>query len=134
MGCTVGHSTLPYKEYYPDAEVWGIDAGAPVIRYAHARAQAFGLDVNFAQMNAEKTNFVDGHFDLVVSHILLHETSGKAMPNIFNECNRVLAPGGIMIHAALRPHGPFHTIYSRQRADGYHGIRRSDRGLRRKVG
>ncbi|WP_317928550.1 class I SAM-dependent methyltransferase [Halioxenophilus sp. WMMB6] len=103
MGCTVGHSTLPYKEYFPDAEIWGIDVGAPVVRYAHARAQAMGREVNFAQMNAEETTFEDGYFDLVVSHILLHETSGKAMPKIFNECQRLLAPGGMMIHADLPP-------------------------------
>ena len=103
MGCTVGHSTLPYKEYFPDAEIWGIDVGAPVIRYAHARAQAMGKDVNFAQMNAEETTFEDGYFDLVVSHILLHETSGKAMPKIFKECERLLSPGGVMIHADLPP-------------------------------
>ena len=103
LGCTVGHSTLPYKELFPDAEVWGIDVGAPVIRYAHARAAGFGLDVHFAQMNAEATTFVDGYFDLVVSHILLHETSGKAMPRVFAEAHRVLAPGGLMIHADLPP-------------------------------
>jgi SAM-dependent methyltransferase len=103
MGCTVGHSTLPYKEYFPEAEIWGIDVGAPVVRYAHARAKAMGYDVNFAQMNAEETRFEDGYFDLVVSHILLHETSGKAMPRIFNECHRLLAPGGLMIHADLPP-------------------------------
>lgn len=103
MGCTVGHSTLPYKELFPEAEVWGIDVGGPCIRYAHARAAGFGLDVNFAQMNAEETTFPDEHFDLVVSHILLHETSGKAMPRIFAEAYRVLAPGGMMIHADLPP-------------------------------
>ena len=103
MGCTVGHSTLPYKELFPDAEVWGIDVGAPLVRYAHARAAAKGLDVNFAQMNAEATEFESGYFDLVVSHILLHETSGKAMPRIFNECHRLLRPGGYMIHADLPP-------------------------------
>lgn len=103
MGCTVGHSTVPYKEYFPDAEVWGIDVGAPVVRYAHARAKALGHDINFAQMNAECTTFEDGHFDLVVSHIMLHETSGKAMPKIFKECERLLAPGGIMLHADLPP-------------------------------
>lgn len=103
MGCTVGHSTLPYKELFPDAEVWGIDVGGPVIRYAHARAAGMGYEVNFAQMNAEETTFPDGHFDLVVSHILLHETSGKAMPRIFAEAYRVLAPGGLMIHADLPP-------------------------------
>jgi len=52
MGCTVGHSTLPYKELFPEAEVWGIDVGGPCVRYAHARAAGFGLEVNFAQMNA----------------------------------------------------------------------------------
>ncbi len=103
MGCTVGHATLPYKELFPDAEVWGIDVGGPCVRYAHARAAGLGLEVNFAQMNAEETRFPDGHFDLVVSHILLHETSAKAMPRIFKECHRLLAPGGLMIHADLPP-------------------------------
>ncbi len=103
MGCTVGHSTLPYKEIFPDAEVWGIDAGGPVVRYAHARAAGKGLEVNFAQMNAERTSFPDGYFDLVVSHILLHETSGKAMPKVFDETFRLLRPGGLMIHADLPP-------------------------------
>ncbi|PEQ11414.1 methyltransferase type 12 [Novosphingobium sp. PC22D] len=103
MGCTVGHSTLPYKELFPEAEVWGIDVGGPMVRYAHARAGALGFNVNFAQMNAEHTDFEDGSFDLVVSHILLHETSGKAMPKIFEECFRLLRPGGLMIHADLPP-------------------------------
>ena len=103
LGCTVGHSTLPYKELFPEAEVWGVDVGGPMVRYAHARAGAMGLDVNFAQMNAECTQFEDGSFDLVVSHILLHETSGKAMPRVFEECFRVLKPSGLMIHADLPP-------------------------------
>ncbi len=103
LGCTVGHSTLPYKELFPEAEVWGVDVAAPQVRYAHARAAGLGLEVNFAQMNAEETRFEPGSFDLIVSHILLHETSGKAMPRIFNECHRLLAPGGYMIHADLPP-------------------------------
>ncbi len=103
LGCTTGHSTLPYKSMFPDAEVWGIDVAAPQVKYAHLRAAGLGVDVNFAQMNAERTSFPDGHFDLVVSHILLHETSGRAMPRIFDECFRLLAPGGWMIHADLPP-------------------------------
>ncbi len=103
MGCTVGHSTLPYKEGFPEAEVIGIDVAAPQLRYAHARAAGLGLEVGFLQRNAEATGFPDNHFDLVVSHILLHETSGKAMPRIFRECFRILKPGGLMIHADLPP-------------------------------
>ena len=110
LGCTVGHSTLPYKDAFPDSNVTGIDVAGPCVRYAHARAAAMGREVNFAQKNAEATGFEDSSFDLVVSHILLHETSGKAMPEIFKECFRLLKPGGLMIHADLPPFekmGPF---------------------------
>jgi SAM-dependent methyltransferase len=104
MGCTVGHSTLPYVDAYPDAEVHGIDVGAPVLRYAHARAESLGKKVHFSQQNAEKTNFPDGHFDLIVSHILVHETSHVAIRNIMKEAHRLLAPGGVIIHAETPPY------------------------------
>jgi SAM-dependent methyltransferase len=107
MGCTVGHSTVPYKELFPQAEVIGIDVAGPQVRYAHARAAGMGQPVGFLQRNAEDTGFPDEHFDLVVSHILLHETSGKAMPKILKECHRILKPGGYMIHADLPPFAKF---------------------------
>lgn len=47
MGCSVGHSTLPYVDAYPDAEVYAIDVAAPMLRYAHARAEALGKRVHF---------------------------------------------------------------------------------------
>ena len=103
MGCTVGHSTVPYKEMFPEAEVTGIDVGGPCVRYAHARSQALGQSVNFLQRNAEDTGLPAESFDLIVSHILLHETSGQAMPRIIRECHRLLKPGGYMIHADLPP-------------------------------
>lgn len=103
MGCTVGHSTLPYKEAFADAEVTGIDVAGPCVRYAHARAAAMDTKVAFRQRNAESTGFADASFDLVTSHILLHETSGRAMPRIIAECFRLLEPGGFMIHADLPP-------------------------------
>jgi SAM-dependent methyltransferase len=104
MGCTVGHSTLPYVDAYPDAEVHAIDVGAPVLRYAHARAESLGKKVHFSQQNAENTNFPDGYFELIVSHILVHETSHVAIRNIMREANRLLAPGGVVIHAETPPY------------------------------
>jgi ubiquinone/menaquinone biosynthesis C-methylase UbiE len=103
MGCSVGHSTLPYVERYPGAEVHAIDVAAPMLRYAHARAASFGLPVHFSQRDAEATGFAAGSFDLVVSHILLHETSTKAVQNILAESFRLLKPGGLMIHAEYPP-------------------------------
>jgi ubiquinone/menaquinone biosynthesis C-methylase UbiE len=98
MGCAVGHSTLPYVSEYPDAEVWGIDLGASLLRYASARAKALDKAVYFFQQNAEKTEFENNSFDLVVSHILLHEIPSGARKRVFAESYRLLKPGGIMIH------------------------------------
>lgn len=100
MGCTVGHSTLPYCDAFgEDVEVHAIDVAAPCLRYGHARAVAMGRSVHFSQQNAERTSFADGSFDLIVSHILMHETSTTALRNIFAESRRLLAPGGLMAHA-----------------------------------
>jgi ubiquinone/menaquinone biosynthesis C-methylase UbiE len=104
MGCSVGHSTVPYVEAYPDAEVYGIDVGAPILRYAHARAESMKKKIHFSQQNAEKTNFPDGHFDLIVSNIMVHETSNKAWKNIAKECHRLLKKGGIMAHTETPPY------------------------------
>jgi len=113
LGCAVGHSTLPYASGFPEAEVHAVDVAAPMLRYAHARAAAKGLDVHFSQQNAEVMNFADNSFDLVVSHILLHETSSKAIKNIISECHRVLKPGGWMLHVETPPYegmSPFDTF------------------------
>jgi ubiquinone/menaquinone biosynthesis C-methylase UbiE len=98
MGCGVGHGTLPFAAAYPSAKVNGLDAGAGLLRYAHARAEGLGVAVHFVQGNAEATPFADASFDLVVSTIVLHETSTRALPAILKECNRLLRPGGIMLH------------------------------------
>ncbi len=103
MGCTVGHSTLPFVDAFPDAEVHAIDVGAPLLRYAHARAESLGRRVHFSQQDASRTNFPDGHFDLVCSSILFHETSARALPAIVRESYRLLAPGGIAVHGDLPP-------------------------------
>lgn len=98
LGCAVGHSTLPYTVQFPDAEVWAIDLGASLLRYASARAKALEATVHFAQQNAEKTEFGNNSFDLIVSHILLHEIPGSARNRVFAESYRLLKPGGMMIH------------------------------------
>lgn len=104
MGCTVGHSTLPYVDAFAQASVHAIDVAAPVLRYAHARAESLGKRVHFSQQNAEATRFPDGHFDLIVSHILVHETSHKAIRRIMREAQRLLAPGGVVVHAETPPY------------------------------
>ncbi|MSQ86488.1 MAG: class I SAM-dependent methyltransferase [Alphaproteobacteria bacterium] len=95
IGSATGRLTMQMKERFPDAEVWGIDVGAPMVRYAHVRSLDLGLDINYAQRLAEDTKFPDGHFDLVVSYIMFHEVTVEAAKNIAKETHRILRPGGV---------------------------------------
>ena len=104
FGCGVGHSTLPYADAFPDAEFHAIDVAAPVLRYAHTRAESLGKTVHYSQQNAEATNFADESFDLIVSHIFVHETSHQAMQNVMRETYRLLKPGGLVVHLETPPY------------------------------
>lgn len=95
LGCATGRLTMALKERFPDAEVWGIDVGAPMVRYAHVRAADLNIPVNYAQRLAEDTKFPDGHFDIVASYILMHEVTLEASQKITTEALRVLRPGGV---------------------------------------
>ncbi len=101
MGCSVGHSTLPYVDTWPEASVHAIDIAAPLLRYGHARAEHFGKKVHFAQQDCERTSYDDESFDLIVSHILVHEIPEAAIRNMLRECHRLLRPGGITVHVDL---------------------------------
>lgn len=103
IGCSVGHSTLPYTELFPNAEIHAIDLSAPLVRFGHARARSMGKSIHFSQQNAEKTNFEDESFDLIVSHIMIHETSLKALKNIMKEARRLLKPGGLFANLEMLP-------------------------------
>jgi SAM-dependent methyltransferase len=117
MGCSVGHSTTALKEDFPDAEVHAIDIAAPMLRYAHARAEHVGVPIHFSQQNAEATDFPDGHFDLVVSAVTLHETSLSATKNIFRECHRLLRKGGVMVHLEVPARYDQLGLWEQVRAD-----------------
>ena len=98
LGCGVGVETIAYKEAFPDAEVWGVDLAAPLLSFGHAWAEDRGKAINFRQADARHTGFPDGHFDLMLSHILFHETWHDILPAIMREAFRVLAPGGVFIN------------------------------------
>ena len=101
IGCNIGRTTVSVKRQFPDSDVYGIDIGPGIIRYAHARAESVNSEVHFALQNAENTDYEDGFFDLIVSGTLLHETSYGAMYNIFGECYRLLSKEGVMAHLEL---------------------------------
>jgi len=101
IGTSSGKNLLPYASVFPDAELYGIDVGAPLLRFGHAQAQAAGVPVHFSQQNAEAIEFPDGHFDLIVSSFFFHEVPLKSTRRILKECRRLLSPNGVMAHMEL---------------------------------
>jgi SAM-dependent methyltransferase len=97
IGCSVGQMTCALKRRFPDAEVWGTDISAPMVRYAHWRAVQVNCDVHFGQMAAEKLDFPGEHVDLIVAHILFHELPVPVIKQVLAEAFRVLRPGGSIV-------------------------------------
>ena len=118
LGTSIGQFATSMKRRFPDAEVWGIDIGAPMIRYAHLKAVDMNVDVHFAQRLCEETGFPDNHFDVVTSNLLFHEVTTQASKDIIKETYRVLRPGGVFSatdrndYPATSPHAKFTWWYN----------------------
>ena len=65
LGCGWSGFATALEERFPEAEVWGIDVGAPRVRWAHHRAVNMNQAVNFAQRLGEDSKFDSGSFDFV---------------------------------------------------------------------
>jgi ubiquinone/menaquinone biosynthesis C-methylase UbiE len=116
IGCGIGQLACALKERFPDAEVWAIDVGGPMIRYGHLRAVERGLDINFAQRLGEDTKFPDNHFDIVTSYIMFHEVNPEGTAAQVKEAMRIVRPGGIYYPLDFKLTGaPRRTAYGHYR-------------------
>ncbi|MEM9878845.1 MAG: class I SAM-dependent methyltransferase [Pseudomonadota bacterium] len=113
LGCAIGTETLALHEAFPDAEVHGLDLSGPMLRFAHMWAEEQGTPVHYREANAADTGYPDDHFDVVMSHILFHETGPKILPAIMPEVERILAPGGVFINGDV-PYQPAQIPLHRQ--------------------
>lgn len=99
LGAAHGGNTLPMADAFPEAEVIAFDAGAPMLRYGHARAKSMGYDnVRFVQGAAEDLDDSLGTFDWIQSTMFFHETSGPALKEILKRIYALLNPGGVTLN------------------------------------
>ena len=73
QGCSSGQFTLALKDKWPEAEVWGTDVGAPMIRYAHQKSVDLGMETHYMHELSEESRFPDEHFDVITNNLLYHE-------------------------------------------------------------
>lgn len=119
IGGTVGHSSLPIAQAYPDAQMVIADVGAPVLRYGLARAKSLGVDnVSFVQASGEDLSiFPDASFDWIQTTMFLHELSNSALDAILRETRRLLKPGGIVLHVEQPQYAPEMPLFEQTMRD-----------------
>lgn len=101
LGCGPGYKAYPIVDALPETEHHAADLSAPMLKFARHRAALHGKPIHFHQMNAERTTFEAGSFDLIYCMLLLHEVPTEAVQNVVAEAARLLAPGGAFCNLEL---------------------------------
>lgn len=101
IGTSSGKNLIPYVQAFPGVEAHGVDIAAPLLRYGHAIAEHHDAPIHFSQQNAERLDFPDEYFDLIVSSFFFHEIPPASTAMVLAECRRLLRPGGLMVHQEL---------------------------------
>ena len=107
IGCGIGGPALEIAEVH-GAEVVGIDLESSLIRRACQSAKNKGLQdkCKFYTVEAGLLDFPDNSFDIVVTSGAMTQTTEKLA--IFEECFRVLFPGGYLTsYDWMRPEGKY---------------------------
>lgn len=99
MGTGTGYTALALADYYPKAQIWGIDLAAPMLVVAEYKAKQAGVAerTQFRQASAHQTNLPDGSFDLITAWILFHELPASFTPLVLAEMYRLCAFGGRVV-------------------------------------
>jgi ubiquinone/menaquinone biosynthesis C-methylase UbiE len=95
IGCGTGSLAIAAKRRVgPGGTVRGIDASPELIARARKKARKAGVDVSFTNGVVEALPFPDGHFDAVLSTLMLHHLPREARQQCAREMRRVLKLGG----------------------------------------
>jgi SAM-dependent methyltransferase len=101
VACGTGQLAIPAAR--AGARVSGVDIAPNLIEQARARAAAEGLDIEFAEGDAEALPYGDGSFDLVIS--LIGAMFAPRPDVVAAELTRVCRPGGRIVMGNWTPGG-----------------------------
>jgi ubiquinone/menaquinone biosynthesis C-methylase UbiE len=110
VGCGTGTLLVMVKRTRPDAQAVGLDGDANVIRIARAKAERAGVNLILHVGMSYEIPYREGHFDRVLSSLMLHHLTAEDKKRTLSDVFRVLRGGG-ELHVV--DFGPPRTLYSR---------------------
>jgi ubiquinone/menaquinone biosynthesis C-methylase UbiE len=100
VACGSGNLTLTAQHRAgPNGKAYGIDASPEMIEVAKRKASRAGSGVVFQVGLAEKLDFPDAAFDVVISRLAIHHLPDDLKRRAFAEMLRVLKTGGRVLIA-----------------------------------
>ncbi|MBV1908296.1 MAG: malonyl-ACP O-methyltransferase BioC [Kangiellaceae bacterium] len=108
-GCGTGYCTRILNKQFPKANTVGVDLAPGMITQAELNEKKKGLlsklsfssKIKYQVADVEKLPFADNSFELVFSSLTLQWLIESK--NVYQELNRVLKPGGLLIFSTLGP-------------------------------
>ncbi len=110
IGCSVGISTIALHRYLQQRQpasiqTVGLDLSPYMLAVAKVRDDRSEI-YQWLHGKAEATPFTDDSFDVVTLQFVLHELPHQATRDIFQECLRILRPGGCLAIVDNNPKSP----------------------------
>lgn len=105
-GCSVGEESVFWAK--KGAKVTGIDISSKAISKAKLSADNNEVSINFFVDNAEKTNFEDKSFDLIIGRAILHHLD---LGNSYKELSRLIRDDGHIIFLEPLGHNPLINLF-----------------------
>jgi len=98
LGCGTGNLIALILERYPASRIVGVDPSAGMREVSSERFRD-RPEVEIAAGDALAVPFPNGSFDIVVSSLALHHVPPELKASCARELARILAPGGLFVHA-----------------------------------
>ena len=109
FGCGDGVMTNYAQQYFPHANIFGIDPSSKSIEYAQ---QIFkNTPITFNILEGNKTPYADQNFDLIYAAGVFHHIPFEEHEHYIKELTRITKKGGSIIIFELNPFNPL-TIHT----------------------